>query len=300
MNVTISGASGFIGQRLLKVFGDGHRVHALSRHGGSKLPAGIRFSVWDPVKGEPPAESLREADLVVHLAGEPVAQRWTADVKRRIRESRVAGTRNLVAALAKLPRRPAALVCASAIGYYGSRGDEALTEAAPPGSDFLADVCAAWEHEAQAAEAAGVRVVRVRIGIVLDPHGGALKRMLPPFRLGIGGRLADGSQWMSWIHLQDLANLFLHAAEHPVQGVLNGVAPSPVTNADFTLILARTLHRPALFPVPAFALRAMFGEMSQILLASQRVIPTNTEASGFRFRFRELGPALEDLLTSGA
>ena len=296
MNVTISGASGFIGQSLLRVFGDRYRIHALSRHGGAKLPPGIRVSVWDPMTGEPPAESIREADVVAHLAGEPVAQRWTDDVKRRIRESRVAGTRNLVAALAKSPRRPLALVCASAIGYYGSRGDEELTEAAAPGSDFLADVCAAWEHEAQAAEAAGVRVICVRIGIVLDPHGGALKRMLPPFRLGAGGRLADGKQWMSWIHLEDLANLFLFAAEHPVQGVLNGVAPNPVSNTEFTRILAHALRRPALFPAPAFALRAMFGEMSQILLASQRVIPANTEASGFRFRFPELGPALEDLL----
>jgi uncharacterized protein len=296
MNVTISGASGFIGQRLLKIFGEGHRVHALSRHGAAKLPPGVQSSIWDPVQGEPPAESIREAEVVVHLAGEPVAQRWTEDVKRRIRESRVVGTRNLAAALAKSARRPVALVCASAIGYYGSRGDEALTETSPAGSDFLAGLCVAWEREAMAAEAAGVRVVRVRIGIVLDPRGGALQRMLPPFRLGAGGRLADGKQWMSWIHLGDLANLFLYAAEHPIQGVLNGVAPNPVTNADFTRTLARALRRPALFPMPAVALRTVFGEMSQILLASQRVIPANTEASGFRFRFPELGPALEDLL----
>ena len=248
MNISITGASGFIGRHLVKSLAQaGHSPRALSRHA-------------------PPAESLREADAVIHLAGEPVAQRWTAEAKRRIRESRVEGTRNLVAALAALPRRPEALICASAIGYYGSRGDEILTESSAPGSGFLPEVCVAWEREAQAAEAFGMRVVRVRTGLVLDAGGGALVRMLPPFRMGLGGRLGSGRQWMSWIHLEDLAALFQFAVERQVRGPLNAVAPYPVTNSDFTRELARTLGRPAVFPVPGFALRLLFGEMADVLL----------------------------------
>ena len=280
MNITISGASGFIGRQLLKSLGQaGHSVRALSRHA-------------------PFAESLREADVVVHLAGEPVAQRWTAEAKQRIRESRVVGTRQLVEALATLPRRPKALICASAIGYYGSRGDEILTESSAPGSGFLPEVCVAWEREAQAAEAFGIRVVRVRTGVVLDARGGALVRMLPPFRMGVGGRLGNGRQWMSWIHLEDLAALFQLAVETQVRGPLNAVAPYPVTNSDFTRELARVLGRPAVFPVPEFALRLLFGEMAEVLLASQRVAPSAAEAAGFRFRLPQLGPALAGLLRS--
>jgi uncharacterized protein (TIGR01777 family) len=297
MNIAISGASGFIGRRLLKTLASaGHSLHVLSRHAGANLPAGVRISVWDPLKGPPPEESLREADAIIHLAGEPVAQRWTAEAKQRIRESRVTGTRNLVEALAKLPRRPEALICASAIGYYGSRGDEILTESSAPGSGYLPEVCVAWEREAQAAKAFGMRVVRVRTGIVLDARGGALGRMLPPFRMGVGGRLGDGKQWMSWIHLEDLAGLFRLALENPVHGAVNGVAPYPVTNSDFTRALGRALRRPAVCPVPGFALRVLFGEMADVLLASQRVAPGAAEAAGFRFRFPQLAPALADLL----
>jgi hypothetical protein len=251
----------------------GHSVQALSRRA-------------------PFAESLREADVIIHLAGEPVAQRWTAEAKRRILESRVVGTRSLVEALAALPRRPEALICASAIGYYGSRGDEILTESSAPGSGFLPEVCVAWEREAQAAEAFGIRVVRVRTGLVLGAGGGALPRMLPPFRMGVGGRLGSGRQWMSWIHLEDLTALLLFAVENRFQGPLNAVAPHPVTNADFTRELARALRRPALFPVPEFALRLLFGEMADVLLDSQRVAPAAAEAAGFRFRFPQLPPAL--------
>jgi hypothetical protein len=274
MNITITGASGFIGRRLMKSLAKaGHSVRALSRHA-------------QPV----------ECDVVIHLAGEPVAQRWTAEAKRRIRESRVAGTRNLVEALATLTHRPEVLICASAIGYYGSRGDEILTESSSPGSGFLPEVCVAWEREAQAAEAFGMRVVRVRMGLVLDAGGGALVRMLPPFRMGVGGRLGSGQQWMSWIHLEDLVGLFQFAVERQVRGPLNAVAPHPVTNSDFTRELARALRRPALFPVPGFALRLLFGEMAEVLLASQRVTPAAAEAAGFRFRFPQLAPALEGLL----
>ena len=297
MNIAISGASGLIGRRLLKVLArDGHSLTALSRHAGTNLPPGVRLSVWDPVKGEPPAEGLRDADAVIHLAGAPVAQRWTAHARRDIRESRVAGTRNLVAALSKLTRKPRVLICASAIGYYGSRGDEVLAESASPGADYLAEVCVAWEKEAQAAEALGMRVARVRTGIVLDARGGALPRMLPPFRMGAGGRLGSGKHWMSWIHLDDLAALFQFALAKPVSGALNGVAPNPVTNADFTRALAAAVHRPAIFPVPAFGLRLLFGEMSEILLASQRVAPKAAESAGFAFRFPELAGALADVL----
>ena len=297
MKITISGASGLIGRRLMKnLTAAGHSMHVLSRHAGTNLPPGIKLSVWDPLKNQPPAESLGDADAVIHLAGEPVAQRWTADAKRRIRESRVAGTRNLVQALARLARKPEVLICASAIGYYGARGDEVLKETSAPASDFLAQVCQAWENEAQAAGPLGLRVVRVRTGVVLDTRGGALPKMLPPFRMGVGGRLGDGKQWMSWIHLEDLAALFQFALNRPVSGALNGVAPSPAINSEFTRALAQALHRPAIFPVPEFALKALFGEMSQVLLASQRVAPAAAEAAGFQFRFPQLVPALNDLL----
>ena len=278
MTISISGASGFIGRHLMKSLAQaGHSLRALSRHA-------------------PPAESLREADAIIHLAGEPVAQRWTAAAKQRILDSRVVGTRNLVEALGRLTRRPETLICASAIGYYGSRGDEVLTESSAPGSGFLPEVCVAWEREAQAAEAFGIRVVRVRTGVVLDANGGALVRMLPPFRMGVGGRLGSGRQWMSWIHLEDLAALFQFAVESQVRGPLNAVAPNPVTNSDFTRELAHALRRPAVFPVPEFALKMLFGEMADVLLASQRVAPAAAEAAGFRFRFPQLAPALESLL----
>jgi len=297
VKIAISGASGLIGRRLLKnLLAAGHSMHVLSRHAGTNMPPGVKLSAWDPVKSQPPEESLLEAGAVIHLAGEPVAQRWTADAKQRIRDSRVLGTRNLVQAIGKLQRKPEVLICASAIGYYGSRGDEVLNESSAPAGSYLADVCQAWEKEAQAAEALGVRVVRVRTGLVLDSRGGALQRMLPPFRMGVGGKLASGKQWMSWIHLEDLAAMFQFALDHPVRGAFNGVAPYAVSNSDFTRALGQALHRPAIFPVPAFALKALFGEMSEILLASQRVAPAAAEAAGFRFRFPQLAPALADVL----
>jgi uncharacterized protein (TIGR01777 family) len=297
LNISISGASGLVGRRLLKVLAkDGHSLTALSRHAGTNLPPGVRLAVWDPAKGEPPADGLRDAAAVIHLAGSPVAQRWNAQVKEAIRVSRVEGTRNLVQGLAKLSQKPQLLVCASAVGYYGSRGDEVLAESAAPGSDYLSEVCAAWEKEAQAAEALGIRVVRVRIGIVLDARGGALQRMLPPFRMGAGGKLGSGRHWMSWIHLDDLAGLIQFALVNPLSGAVNGVAPNPVTNADFTRALAAAVHRPAIVPMPGLALRLLFGEMGSILLASQRVVPKAAESAGFTFRFPQLPGALADLL----
>lgn len=298
MNITISGASGFIGRRLMKVLsGAGHSLHVLSRHAGTNLPAGVGLlSVWDPMKGQPPRASLERADVIVHLAGEPVAQRWTANARERIRQSRVSGTRHLVEALSAQPRKPAALVCASAIGYYGSRGDELLNESAPPGSGFLPEVCVAWEREARAAEALGMRVACIRIGIALDTRGGALPQMMNPFRFGVGGRLGSGQQWMSWIHLNDLAELFRFAAEQPVSGAVNGVAPQPVRNVEFTKEIARALKRPAVFRVPGLALQLLLGDMAELLLASQRCVPASAQAAGFTFRYPQLGPALADLL----
>ena len=278
MNIAISGASGFIGRHLLKSLAQaGHSLRALSRHA-------------------PLAESLREADVIIHLAGEPVAQRWTAEAKRRIRESRVAGTRNLVEALATLPRRPEALICASAIGYYGSRGDEILTESSAPGSGFLPEVCVAWEREAQAAEAFGIRVVRVRTGVVLDAGGGALARMLPPFRMGAGRQTGQRPAVDVVDPPGGPGGVVPVRGGEPGPGPLNAVAPYPVTNSDFTRELARALRRPAVFPVPGFALRLLFGEMADVLLASQRVMPGAAEAAGFRFRFPQLAPALTSLL----
>ncbi|HEY1220674.1 MAG: TIGR01777 family oxidoreductase [Bryobacteraceae bacterium] len=297
MKIAITGASGFIGRRLMKLLAArGHRLRVLSRHAGTNLPAGVELSVWDPLLGLAPEAALRDADAVLHLAGEPVAQRWTAAAKQRIYDSRVIGTRHLVSALENCSPRPPALVCASAIGYYGSRGDEALNEDAGPGAGFLADVCAAWEREAVNAEAVGVRVTRVRIGLVLDTRGGAQKPMLAPFRAGLGGPLGGGRQWMSWIHASDLAEMFRFALERPAPPVLNGVAPGAVTNADFTRALASALHRPAFLPVPKLALRMLFGEMADLLLASQRVAPAAAEAAGFEFQHRELNEALADLL----
>jgi len=256
-------------------------------------------SVWDPRTGRMDPEGLRGADAVVHLAGEGVAdQRWSAARKQAILTSRVGSTRVLVEAIAALPedQRPRVLVAASAIGYYGDRGEQAVDESAPAGEGFLAEVCQAWEHEALQAEPLGVRTVLVRVGVVLGRYGGALEKMLPPFRLGVGGRLGSGRQWMSWIHLDDLVALFTHALQHAdVRGVVNGVAPEPVTNATFTHELGRALHRPALLPVPAAVLRLALGEMSWILLASQRVLPRAVLQYGWAFRYPQLPAALADL-----
>jgi hypothetical protein len=292
MNITITGASGFVGRRLIeRLLTENHSLHLLGRTPRSGVP----FSTWD-VLGEsaPPVESLVSADALVHLAGEPVAQRWTPEAKRRIRASRVEGTRRLVEGLSALVRRPAVLVCASAIGIYGSRGDEILTESSPTGQGFLADVCREWESAADLAQPLGVRVVKLRIGMVLGREGGALARMLPAFKAGLGGRLGSGKQWMSWIHLDDLVELIRYLIEHPeVRGVVNATAPNPARNAQFTRALASVLHRPAFVPVPAFALKLVFGEMAQILLESQRVL---SQAAGLRFRYPELAPALRQLL----
>jgi hypothetical protein len=294
MKIILTGATGFIGTRLRDhLVRQGHELVCLSRRAVSR-PG---WYAWDPENGPPPQEALLGAGAVVHLAGEPVAQRWSAEVKRRILSSRVQGTRSLVRALGALPVRPTVLVSASAIGYYGSRGDEILAESAAPGSGFLPEVCVEWERAAQTAAELGLRVVSLRIGAVLDPAGGALAQMLPPFRAGLGGPIAGGQAWMSWIHLHDLVRMFAWAVENQaLAGPVNAVAPNPVKNEIFTRSLGAALHRPALFPVPALALKMLYGEMAGIVLASQRVAPERALKAGFQFDWPELDPAFRELL----
>ncbi len=277
MNVAITGASGFIGTHTVEtLLAAGHFIHRLGRN--------------------PQPTDLLAADAVVHLAGENIAQRWTAEVKQRIYSSRVDSTRAVVHSLAMLTQRPRVLACASAVGIYGSRGDEMLTEQSQPGPDFLANVVYDWEAAAREAESLGIRVVNLRFGVVLGNRG-ALAKMLPPFRLGVGGRLGSGAQWMSWIHIDDATRLIRFALEDDqVRGPLNVTAPNPVTNAQFTRELAKVLHRPAIFPVPGFVLRLLFGEMADTVLASQRVLPAAAKSAGFDFRYPEIAPALANLL----
>jgi uncharacterized protein (TIGR01777 family) len=262
---------------------------------------------WDPQSpplakatkgGAPEPGALNGFDAVVHLAGESIAGRWTAAKKARIRDSRVQGTSTLAAALARTGRPPKVLVCASAIGIYGDRGDEVLHEESAPGSDFLAEVSQQWEAATEPAAHAGIRVVCLRLGIVLSPRGGALARMLLPFRMGAGGRIGSGRQWMSWITLDDVVGVIQHAlATESLRGPVNTVAPTPVTNAEFTRTLGEALHRPTIFPFPAFMVRLLFGEMGEaLLLGSQRVDCGKLLASGYRFRHPELEPALLAIL----
>jgi len=275
MNIAITGATGFLGRHVAARLSD-HTIRAVS------------------TRNRVTTQDFAGCDAVIHLAGEPVAQRWTPEARRRIRESRVQGTRDVVDALR--PNPPSVLIAASAIGYYGPRGGEMLTESSSPGDDFLAQLAVEWEREAMNAERFGVRVILLRIAVVLGRDGGALSKMLPPFRLGVGGRLGDGKQWTSWIHIDDLANLFAFALLNDVNGPLNASSPHPVTNAQYTRELARAIHRPAIFPLPKFLLKVLFGEMSEVILASQRVLPEATLRAGFEFRFPEIGAALDDLL----
>jgi uncharacterized protein (TIGR01777 family) len=297
MKCVISGGTGFIGRHIVdRLLRDQHYVGVWSRQPGREKRAAVASFSWDPLDGEPPAESLNTMDAVIHLAGEPVAQRWNAEVKQRIRDSRVLGTRALVDAISRVQHKPKALVCASAIGYYGDRGDEVLIESSTPGSGFLADVCRGWETEASRAAEFGLRVVRLRIGFVLGKNGGALAQMVPAFRAFVGGRLGSGKQWMPWIHVNDVAEMFVHAVEHEISGVWNATSPNPVTNAAFTREMGKALHRPAVFPVPPFALKLAFGELGRHMLDSSRVIPEAALKAGFKFQYPDLGPALRDLL----
>ncbi|HYB72962.1 MAG TPA: TIGR01777 family oxidoreductase [Candidatus Sulfotelmatobacter sp.] len=300
MHIVVTGSSGLIGSALVaSLVAGGHRVSRLVRGPGS----GADAIEWDPASGVREVALLEGLDGVVHLAGANIgAGRWTARRKAEIRRSRVEGTQRLCEVLGRLARPPKALVCASAIGIYGDRGDEPLTEESRPGADFLAEVCRAWEAAAEPAARAGIRLVRLRFGVVLSPAGGALKKMLLPFRLGAGGRIGSGRQYMSWIALDDAVGAIHHAlTSGSLTGPVNAVAPSPATNAEFARTLARVLRRPALAPLPAFAVRLALGEMADaLLLASQRVLPARLQASGYAFRFPDLEGALGHLLGRGA
>lgn len=300
MKVLITGATGLIGSALCSSLSeDGHTVVALSR--SPETTRGLsaaELHKWDPRSGQFPAQTLAGVDAVVHLAGEPiVARRWSEEQKKRIRDSRVLTTRTLVDAFRSLERRPAVFVCGSAVGFYGDRGDEQLVETAPVGKGFLSEVCQEWEKEAARAFELGIRVVEVRTGVVLSADGGALPKMLAPFKLGLGGRLGSGKQWFPWIHIRDIVGVFCHAMRSSLlEGPVNGVAPEAATNAEFTRELARVLHRPAFLPVPELALRVLMGEMAEALLGSQRVIPAAALASKYQFRYQSLTPALDHLL----
>jgi len=297
MRIAISGSTGFIGSSLGSVLkAASHDIVPILRRRTSTKGASID---WDPEAGHLDPGALEGVDCVVHLAGESIAAgRWSEAKKARILASREKGTALLCGALEKTSRKPRVLVCASAIGIYGDRGDEILSEESNPGTGFLPDVCRAWEKAAGAASRSGIRVVNARIGVVLSPSGGALAKMLTPFRFGIGGRIGDGRQFMSWIALDDLLGGILHALTTDVlRGPVNFVAPHPVTNAVFTAALGRALSRPVIFPMPAFAARLAFGEMADaLLLSSARVEPKRLSASGFRFRHPSIDEALSDLL----
>ncbi len=297
MKALVTGATGLVGCRLVRELQGATVLGRDPSRARAKLGEVSAFA-WEPQVGLPPPEAFSGVDAVFHLAGEPVAEgRWTAAKKRAIRESRVTGTQNLVQALKLLENPPAVLVVASAVGYYGDRKNEELYEGSAPSSNFLAEVCVAWEAEALKARQLNVRVVTARIGIVLAKEGGALARMLLPFRLGLGGKLGHGRQWMPWIHVDDVVGLLLHAAQtEGVDGPMNVVSPNPVTNKVFTKTLGQSLWRPTLLPVPRLGLRAAFGEMSQILMASQRVLPKVAQDTGYRYRYPQLRPALDACL----
>jgi uncharacterized protein (TIGR01777 family) len=302
-HIAITGATGLIGSALLPFLTTGgHRVTRVVR--GSAAPGDV---VWDPARGRLDARALEGVDAVVHLAGENIAgRRWNAARKRALLESRLAGTRLLAETLAGMARPPRVLIAVSAIGYYGDRADEPLDETThrgsggAPGADFLAELCEAWESAAEPARAAGIRVVHPRLGLVLTPRGGALAKMIVPFRLGLGGPMGDGRQWMSWVSIDDVIGAIHHALLTPaVVGPANVVAPESARNAEFARVLGRVLHRPAIFPVPKLALDLAVGELADALLASARVVPGVLERTGYRFRHRSLEAALRHVLGKG-
>ena len=298
MNILVTGATGLIGSALgASLTSIGHGVVRLVR---TQPQPGEKAARWDPLAGTIDASAFEGVDAVVHLAGENIAERWTPAKKVKIRESRVKGTQVLCEALARLASPPKVLVSASAIGYYGDRGEETLTDESPPGRGFLSEVCRAWEAATEPARQRGVRVIPLRFGVVLSGSGGALAKMLPPFRLGLGGVLGSGRQYMSWIALDDAVGAIQHAiATEALQGPTNVVAPQAVTNQEFTKTLGAVLGRPTVIPLPAFAARLMFGEMAdELLLASTRVQPAKLRASGYGYRYPELEGALRHLLAS--
>jgi uncharacterized protein (TIGR01777 family) len=312
LRVTVTGASGLVGRTLVPALqARGAEITLLSRDPdrarsalGPDSAAPLQVLAWDPVREPAPAGALAGREAVLHLAGEPVAQRWSAKAKRAIRDSRVIGTSNLVEGLrlaehAGIGECPRALISSSAIGYYGPHGEEPLDEETPPGSGFLAQVCVAWEQQAGKASELGVRVVQVRTGVVLDARGGALGKMLPPFRLGLGGPIAGGRQYVSWIHAEDLIEMMLTALERESwSGPINATAPEPITNGDFSKLLGRILGRPALVPVPALALQLLYGGMAEIITTGARAVPARPLVLGYEFRHPELEPALRSAIAA--
>ena len=296
MHVLVTGASGLIGSALVPVLTAGG--HAVTRLVRSTPRPGQAEVPWNPAARSIATPALEGFDAVVHLAGESLAERWTAEKKARIRDSRVQGTRLLCDALAQLVRPPKVLLCASAVGYYGDRGESILREESAPGTGFLTEVCQAWEAAAAPAVQRGVRVVHLRFGVVLSPAGGALAQMLPPFRRGMGGVVGSGKQYISWIALDDVLGSIQHVlSTETLDGPVNVVAPHPVTNHDFTKTLGNVLGRPTVVPLPAFAARLAFGELADaLLLASTRVVPARLQASGYTFQYPELEGALRHLL----
>jgi uncharacterized protein (TIGR01777 family) len=306
--VTVTGATGLIGRRLVAALQErGAEVTVLTRDpqraaaelgGVTREP--LDTAAWDPSAGPAPADALAGREAVLHFAGEPVAQRWSAKAKRAIHDSRVIGTRHLVEGLASAEPRPRTLISSSATGYYGAHGDEPLDEETPPGSDFLARLCVAWEQEASRAAELGIRTVPVRTGVVLDTDGGALAKMLPPFRLGLGGPVGSGRQYISWIHAEDLAGMMLSALEDESwSGPINATAPEPVTNRDFSKTLGRALGRPAVAPLPAVVLHLLYGEMARIVTTGARVVPAKALVLGYEFRHARLDEALRSVLAAG-
>jgi len=279
MKIGVAGASGLVGR---------HLAAALRARGDTVVTASLR----DPNAA---AVAVTECDAVVNLAGEPIAQRWTPAAKARMRSSRVDAPREFIEALSRMTRRPPAYISASATGYYAPSETATYNESSTPGTDFLGELCAAWEREANRAAQIGMRVAIVRTGIALASDGGALAKMLSPFRLGLGGIIGSGRQWLSWVHIDDLVGIYLHAIDGAT-GVFNATAPVPVTNAEFTRALGAALHRPTPFPVPTLALRLMLGEGADVLLTGQRVMPERTLAEGYRFLYADLGPALRSIL----
>ena len=296
MKLLISGSHGLVGNALIKALeAGGHEIFRLVRH----APESDSEIEWSPDRYSIALARLEGFDAVVHLAGESIASgRWNEEKKRKIRESRVKGTKLLSDALANLARPPRTFISASAIGYYGNRGDELLTETSPSGDDFLSRVCVEWENVTAHAAEKGIRVVNTRFGIILDSNGGALAKMLTPFRMGVGGKIGNGKQWMSWIALDDVVGGIEYVlANETVKGPVNFVAPNPVTNAEFTKTLGRVLSRPTMFPIPAFGARLVFGEMADaLLLSSQRVEPIRMKEASYRFKYPELEPALSHIL----
>jgi uncharacterized protein len=297
MRILISGGTGLVGTALSEALQtEGHEVGQLVRPGGTARTGDVR---WDPASGSVDVAAMEGADAVICLSGANIAGgRWTPERKKVLRSSRVDATRVLVDSLGRLARKPRVFIGASAIGYYGDRGDEILTESSTAGNDFLALLARDWEAEAMRAELSHIRTVIVRFGVALSTKGGALAKMLTPFKLGAGGRLGSGKQWMSWIALEDVVGILSAAiADDAIKGPVNVVAPNPVRNAEFTRVLASVLHRPAIFPAPAFLLRAALGEMADaLLLSSQRVRPERIIAAGYGYRMPDLESALRNIL----